>query len=758
MDSASTLPLIRQLRPIFAELQTSTRETLPFIIPKIEYILDEEKDVLFHRNLPRTPHENVRVFPKWLNQQLGNLFSNPATYVAGVQVLRALLNVEYIDLNEKTKFFSTLLMRCIFEAPCYEDSVMAAEVWGLMLNNGSSVVEGIIENSLIYSIQLLKDDGHSTSFLLTGAASNIMRAGQTSPSLKHSTSFGALLFSDGHVGRLIGSAGGHSISYDESIPGSAADDNNNRTAAHGVYSHGDGGHSTDPGTRSHAHAASPSAYSHAARRDDAVVDGAATTYGQRSGASNSNNNKSQSEQSGGMHTNGDSCSYRDCHGQHINRTDHDELRYRRCNSARVSKLSGCIIIQQLVRRMPSSVVPHLDRILDGLQRAVIDANDKVRLCAVDALYHILRIAYRSVDPALYQAWQDTLMSNCVRALSFDDHCVLHGCLMTFNALLSSVTSTEGQSVGAGGGSHHAYANRGRAALTASSAPVSTAAPEPAGVTPLPSSSGATTTAAAASALGGWTVAGKGAFSATSSAHIDHTILDYIQANLLPGRPPPDTPRDYLQRDSSTGKERPSQTPSSCAQDHVPVPRTQGPGDGAASPYYSVPRNNGGGEAARVVGQDDASPSRAPPARRGWGRRSVFTARLTAVMRRRLRPFRPAATPARRRRPMLRLSSAAAPPPPRVVVLVAMTPCTCSSVKPFSIRCPCLPATTPSRSSEPLYLSSIVCCTACCTRRVRVVVVPPVAAVFICTSGRFSFSSWLASCPSCPSCSRCTWRR
>lgn len=320
--SSNRHPLIGQLRPIFQELETTTPQTLPSTILKLEYVIEEEKDALFHRNSVKSYTANARVFPNWLNAQLRHLFESPQTQMTGVQVLRALLPVEYVELNEMTKLFSELLVRCVLDTSDYQTGLAAGEVWGLLLNNGSSVVEGIINNCLQFSLALLMRGGHDEAFL-------------------HESS-------DTRRG-----AGGPSPMSPLSDATRRGDD-------------GNGGSSADEELFPHA-----------------------------------------------------------------------------------TKLAGCIFIQQLVRRVPSTIAPHVNNILECLRRAVLDTNNLVRVSAADALFHTLTISYRSTDPSFYSKWQNTFLEDAERSITYGSDIILHGCFLAFNAVLSATATREadGRSVG-----------------------------------------------------------------------------------------------------------------------------------------------------------------------------------------------------------------------------------------------------------------------------------------------------------------------
>ncbi|KAK7202261.1 target of rapamycin (TOR) kinase 1 [Novymonas esmeraldas] len=314
-------PLIGQLRPIFHELAASTPQTLPSIILKLEYVIEEEKDALFHRNSIKTYTANARIFPNWLNEQLRYLFERPQTHMAGVQVLRALLSVEYVELNEMTKLFSELLVRCVLETKDYKTGMQAGEVWGLLLNNGSSVVEGIINNCLQFSLALLTRSGHDEAFLNEDAS---------------------------------------------------------------VY-----------GSRGVLDRVSASPAVEAAQQSDG---GALIEEGLFPDA---------------------------------------------------TKLSGCVFIQQLVRRVPSTVAPHVNSILECLRRAILDSNKLMRMSGGDALFHTLAISYRSTDPNFYRRWQNTFLDDAERSIHYGSDTVLHGCLLAFNAVLSATASREAEGRSAG---------------------------------------------------------------------------------------------------------------------------------------------------------------------------------------------------------------------------------------------------------------------------------------------------------------------
>lgn len=315
--SSNRHPLIGQLRPIFQELEVATPQTLSSTILKLEYVIEEEKDALFHRNSIKSYTANARVFPNWLNAQLRRLFENQQTQMTGVQVLRALLPVEYVELNEMTKLFSELLVRCVLETNDYQTGLVAGEVWGLLLNNGTSVVEGIITNCLQFSLALLMRSGHDEAFLREGAEPRRSGAGPSGASPSSPLSDG---------------------------DGSATDDE--------LFPH-------------------------------------------------------------------------------------------------ATKLAGCVFIQQLVRRVPSTVAPHVNNILECLRRAILDTNKLVRVSAGDALFHTLAISYRSTDPSFYSTWQNTFLEDAARSVTYGSDVVLHGCLLAFNAVLSAtaVRETDGRSVG-----------------------------------------------------------------------------------------------------------------------------------------------------------------------------------------------------------------------------------------------------------------------------------------------------------------------
>ncbi|KAG5490796.1 hypothetical protein JKF63_00918 [Porcisia hertigi] len=321
-------PLIGQLRPIFQELESSTPQTLPSIILKLEYVIEEEKDTLFHRNFIKSYTANARIFPNWLNAQLRHLFEQPQTHRAGVQVLRALLPVEYVELNELTKFFSELLVHCVLETSDHETALEAGEVWGLLLSNGSSVIEGIINNCLHFSLALLMRGGHDEAFLNEVASLRGIKKGTTDPL-----------------------------------------------------------------------AVSP------------MVD--------------------TSRQ-----------------GERVTLTEENLF-------PTATKLSGCIFIQQLVRRVPSIIAPHVNNIIECLRRAILDANRLVRVSGGEALFHTLIIAYRSTDFNLYSRWQNTFLEDAERSVLYGSDSVLHGCLLAFNSVLSATASreAEGRAVG--------FSNQGR---------------------------------------------------------------------------------------------------------------------------------------------------------------------------------------------------------------------------------------------------------------------------------------------------------
>ncbi|CAJ1013169.1 Domain (DUF3385)/FAT domain/FKBP12-rapamycin binding domain [Leishmania naiffi] len=326
--SSNRHPLIGQLRPIFQELESSAPQTLSSIILKLEYVIEEEKDALFHRNSIKSYTANARIFPNWLNAQLRHLFERPQTHMAGVQVLRALLPVEYVELNEMTKLFSELLVRCVLETGDYKTALEAGEVWGLLLNNGSSVVEGIINNCLQFSLALLMRGGHDEVFL----REDVNQRG----------------------------------------------DDREATARPG---------------------GSP------------LVDLSRL-------------------------------------GENTPLTDEDLF-------PEATKLSGCIFIQQLVRRVPSMIAPHVNSILECLRRAILDANKLVRVSGGDALFHTLAISYRSADPKFYSRWQNRFLEDTERSVLYGSDIVLHGCLLAFNAVLSATAlrEAEGREVG--------FSNRGR---------------------------------------------------------------------------------------------------------------------------------------------------------------------------------------------------------------------------------------------------------------------------------------------------------
>ncbi|CAD2213251.1 FKBP12-rapamycin complex-associated protein [Angomonas deanei] len=167
MESELSHPLIAQLRPIFAELHHCAPGELSSAISKLDYIIEEEKDALFRRdNTVRTANSvNVsRALTNYINQNIRDLFAKQRTQFAGIYVIRSLLDVEYDDLNEKTKLFSELLVACTFECTEKELGLVACDTWGNLLVNGSNVHESIISNCLGYSISLLYIDSYDTKF------------------------------------------------------------------------------------------------------------------------------------------------------------------------------------------------------------------------------------------------------------------------------------------------------------------------------------------------------------------------------------------------------------------------------------------------------------------------------------------------------------------------------------------------------------------------------------------------------------------
>ncbi|CCW63247.1 unnamed protein product [Phytomonas sp. EM1] len=166
MKEDSTHPLIAQLRPIFVELKSCTSQTLDSVIFKLDYVVEEEKDALFHRNaIKSSSGPSAKVLFNWINQQIRELFEKADTERAGVRVLNALLNVEYMELSEKTKFFSELLVRLVLDTDDVVAATEAARVWGQLLTNGSSVTEGIIANCLNFATTLLFLPGWDSDFL-----------------------------------------------------------------------------------------------------------------------------------------------------------------------------------------------------------------------------------------------------------------------------------------------------------------------------------------------------------------------------------------------------------------------------------------------------------------------------------------------------------------------------------------------------------------------------------------------------------------
>ncbi|KEG12679.1 putative target of rapamycin (TOR) kinase 1 [Trypanosoma grayi] len=136
-------PLMGQLQPIFSELHTSKAATVPSVILKLEYIIEDESDTFFQSSGGGHSRASYSGLSTWINAQIGDLFSKPEAQLAGILCVKALLDVEYMDTNGSTQFFLHLLEGSVTSLCDVEVSAKAAEVWGLLLNNSGSFAEGI---------------------------------------------------------------------------------------------------------------------------------------------------------------------------------------------------------------------------------------------------------------------------------------------------------------------------------------------------------------------------------------------------------------------------------------------------------------------------------------------------------------------------------------------------------------------------------------------------------------------------------------
>ncbi|CBH15933.1 phosphatidylinositol 3 kinase, putative [Trypanosoma brucei gambiense DAL972] len=140
-------PLTSQLQPIFSELHSGKLATLSSTISKLENVLKDQGDGFFQSNSECQSREANLRLSVWISSQIGQLFRRPETQRAAILCVKTLLDVEYEAINNLDQTFLRLLEDSV---KCADMSVsrMAAEVWGLWLNNSGTSTEGIAQSRL----------------------------------------------------------------------------------------------------------------------------------------------------------------------------------------------------------------------------------------------------------------------------------------------------------------------------------------------------------------------------------------------------------------------------------------------------------------------------------------------------------------------------------------------------------------------------------------------------------------------------------
>lgn len=164
MEAGTSLthPLISELAPIFAELQSSSGtdishdHSLWSCVSKLEHLLEEEKDTLSYRNSMRVVGAHTKVFASWINQQVKELLRKRQTMRIGVRFVQALLKVDYMDANEMAVFFSHLLMQAVLKTEVLSLALEASSLWGGILQTRSSSIEKLIQDTLEAILAVLK--------------------------------------------------------------------------------------------------------------------------------------------------------------------------------------------------------------------------------------------------------------------------------------------------------------------------------------------------------------------------------------------------------------------------------------------------------------------------------------------------------------------------------------------------------------------------------------------------------------------------
>ncbi|EKG04303.1 target of rapamycin (TOR) kinase 1, putative [Trypanosoma cruzi] len=106
----------------------------------------------------------------------------------------------------------------------------------------------------------------------------------------------------------------------------------------------------------------------------------------------------------------------------------------------VDKVAASLFLCQLLKHTPSTVVPYLHLVFEGIRVALRDLSERVRVNAACVLQYALSVMYTSMGSSTVIKLLDSFLGDSLNGLESKKKDLQHGAILCFNAVLFSITN------------------------------------------------------------------------------------------------------------------------------------------------------------------------------------------------------------------------------------------------------------------------------------------------------------------------------
>lgn len=138
-------PLVHQLQLIFDELGSLLPGSSKSALVKLQNLVDEEADSLFHRS--NAVNAQTKLLSQFIDAQLQRLLVKLETRLSAIHAIEILRSVDFVESNVRLLSFHNMLTKVVVDAS--QQSKEAARVWGLVMDVLPGTTSEMVDGQLV---------------------------------------------------------------------------------------------------------------------------------------------------------------------------------------------------------------------------------------------------------------------------------------------------------------------------------------------------------------------------------------------------------------------------------------------------------------------------------------------------------------------------------------------------------------------------------------------------------------------------------